>query len=78
MSRFATEVGNDHRSELIVFYIEPLSRNQASLAEFPDGGPANENFDRLSHAVTRRSLAAVELSGADKREIEADQGEGPE
>ncbi len=59
MSRFVTEIGEDQRKELIIFYIEPLSRNNASLEDFPDGGPVSEKFDRLSNTITKRSLAAM-------------------
>ena len=59
MSRFVTEVGDARRNELIIFYIETLAKNKASLEDFPDGGPASEKFDRLSNSMTRRSLKAM-------------------
>jgi tetratricopeptide (TPR) repeat protein len=59
MSRFVTEVGPRQRDELILFYFEPLSRHGRRLAAFPDGGPANADFDALSEQVTQRSLEAI-------------------
>ncbi len=61
MSRFVREVGPKHRDELILFYIEPLSNHDKALDQFPDGGPANEDFDRLSEEVTRRSLKVIQV-----------------
>jgi len=61
MSRFVREVGPKQRDELIVFYIEPLSNHDKALAQFPDGGPANEEFDRLSEEITRRSLNVIQV-----------------
>lgn len=59
MSRFVTEIGEDQRKELIIFYIEPLSRNKSSLEDFPDGGPVSKKFDSLSNTITERSLKAI-------------------
>jgi hypothetical protein len=59
MSRFVTEIGEDQRKELIIFYIEPLSRNKSSLEDFPDGGPVNKKFDSLSSTMTERSLKVI-------------------
>ena len=59
MSRFVTEVGDNQRNELIIFYIEPLARNKSSLDDFPDGGPISNKFDRLSNTMTKRSLKAM-------------------
>ncbi len=61
MSRFVREVGPKQRDELIVFYIEPLSNHHKTLDQFPDGGPANEDFDRLSEEITRRSLIVIQV-----------------
>lgn len=61
MSRFVREVGPKQRDELIVFYIEPLSNYHKTLDQFPDGGPANEDFDRLSEEITRRSLNVIQV-----------------
>ena len=61
MSRFVREVGPKQRDELIVFYIEPLSIYDQTLDHFPDGGPANEDFDRLSDEITRRSLNVIQV-----------------
>lgn len=40
-------------------YIETLAKNQASLEDFHDGGPASEKFDRLSNTMTERALTAM-------------------
>lgn len=61
MSRFVREIGAEQRDELIVFYIEPLSNHDMTLDEFPDGGPANEDFDRLSKEITQRSLNVIQV-----------------
>ena len=61
MSRFVTEFGDDHRSELIIFYIEPLARHNLSLDDFPDGGPVSKDFDRLARTMTKRSIGAMEF-----------------
>lgn len=59
MSRFVTEIGEAARSELIVFYMEPLSAHGKSLADFPDDGPASADYDALSELLTERSLDAM-------------------
>lgn len=57
MSRFVRAVGKDARRELILSYLEPLAAHGRSLADFPDGGPPSEAYDRLSEEVTERSMA---------------------
>ncbi len=56
MSRFVLALGADKRRELIVFYLEPISKSGRSLAEFPDGGALTSDFREFSDAVTARSI----------------------
>jgi hypothetical protein len=60
MSRFVRAVGEDARRELILFYMEPLALHGHTVADFPDGGPPSEAYDRLSAEVTERSLAVFQ------------------
>ncbi len=60
MSRFVTEIGDDARNELILFYLVPLAELGRSLEEFPDGGAPTVAFDELSELVFRESVAAFE------------------
>jgi len=59
MSRFVTEVGEDSRSEFIIYYMESLRAHGKSLEDFPDGGPPIEAYDTLSQSVKQRSLEAI-------------------
>jgi hypothetical protein len=59
MSRFVRAVGDESRKEFIVFYMEPLRTHGHSLADFPDGGPASQVYDRLSALITERSISAI-------------------
>ena len=61
MSRFARAVGEDRRNELIIFYLEPLSRHGHTISDFPDRGPVSAAFDALSAKVVERSLASFEI-----------------
>ena len=58
MARYVRAVGKDSRREVIIFYMEPLQRNGHHIQDFPDGGPANEIFDRLSSEVVTRAHRA--------------------
>ena len=48
-------LGNGTR-KFILLYMEPLARHGRSLADFPDGGPPSDDYDRVSRSVTERSL----------------------
>ncbi len=60
MSRFVRAVGENARRELILFYLESLASHEHELADFPDGEPPREAFDRLSAEITRRSARLFE------------------
>ncbi len=64
MSRYARAVGPGQRKEIILFYIEPLSRSGHTIDDFPDLSKASEAFDKLSAEVVQRGRAAFEVLGA--------------
>ncbi len=55
MSRYGRALGAQRRSELILFYQEPLAATGFRLADFVEGGPGAAVFDRLSAGLTARS-----------------------
>jgi hypothetical protein len=55
MSRYLRLIGVARRSELILFYQEPLAATGFELADFVEGGPGAAEFDRLSAELTARS-----------------------
>ncbi len=59
MSRAVRVSSADDRSEVILFYIEPLVRRGASLSEFDPNGPITPAFRAISLAVTNRHLEAL-------------------
>lgn len=61
MSRYVTEVGEDRRKELILFYLEPLESSGHSLERFSADGPMSEEFARLSDQVVARGEAAFSV-----------------
>lgn len=61
MSRYVRAVGEDQRAEVIVFYTETLATNGHTIADFPDGGPVSEVYDKLSAAVIERGHAELAL-----------------
>lgn len=60
MSRFVQAFGEDGRHEMIIFYLEPLSADGKTLAEFPDGEPLTEAYSTYSDAVAARSLESFD------------------
>lgn len=64
MSRYARAVGAGQRKEVILFYIEPLSRSGHTIDEFPDLSKPSAAFDKLSAEVVERGRAAFEVLGA--------------
>ena len=61
MSRYVRAVGDDARREIIIFYMEPLTRSGHGLDDFPDGGPVLESYDRLSSEVKARGESVFEV-----------------
>ena len=61
MSRYVRAVGDEQRKEIILFYMEPLSRSGHKIDEFQDGDPPTEKFDRLSANVVARGRAVIEV-----------------
>lgn len=49
-----------------MFYMEPLSRNGHDMGDFPDGGSANESFDKLSSIVVARAERAFQFISAEE------------
>lgn len=56
MSRAVRVASDDARSELILFYIEPLATRGADLASFDPDGAMTDEYEQLSDAVTVRHL----------------------
>ncbi len=61
MARFVRAVGPDQRKEVIMFYMEPLSRHGHDIDEFPDGGPATQVYDELSAEIVASARRAFEV-----------------
>jgi hypothetical protein len=57
MSRYMRVIGDDQKSELILFYMEPLDRTGFQVDDFVEGGPGEEAFDGLSAELSARALA---------------------
>jgi hypothetical protein len=55
MSRYVRVVGADRKSELILFYLEPLDASGLKIDDFVEGGAGERVFEKLSAALTRRS-----------------------
>jgi hypothetical protein len=55
MSRYVRVVGADRKSELILFYMEPLAPTGLSAGDFVAGGRGAAAVERLSAALTARS-----------------------
>ena len=65
MARYVRAVGEDARKEVIIFYMEPLSRSGHDISDFPDGGPATDTFDRLSSEVVARAGSVFDVLPGD-------------
>jgi len=61
MSRAVRAVGDDSRKEIILFYMEPLASSGHDIADFPDGGPVSQEYDRFSAEVVARGQAVFEV-----------------
>ena len=61
MSRYVRAVGDDRRGELILFYIEPLSRSGHTIEEFPDGESRTDIYDVLATDMVARGRAVMEV-----------------
>ncbi|MBO6575982.1 MAG: hypothetical protein JJ896_09960 [Rhodothermales bacterium] len=61
MSRYVTEVGQESRKELILFYMEPISASGHTLADFGSGPEIGAEFDALSDQVVRRGEGAFRV-----------------
>lgn len=61
MSRYVRVVDAARKSELILFYMEPLAPTGFRLADFVEGGAGAANFDRLSAEITARSAAVFKV-----------------
>ncbi|NND59426.1 MAG: hypothetical protein HKN49_04085 [Gammaproteobacteria bacterium] len=61
MSRYVTEVGDERRRELILFYTEPLAAHGHSLADFPDDSPPSDRYDELSRKLIARGSESFEV-----------------
>jgi hypothetical protein len=55
MSRYVRILDATRKSELILFYMEPLAPTGFTLADFVEGGAGAKVFDRLSAEITARS-----------------------
>jgi len=55
MSRYVRVVGAERKSELILFYMEPLERTGYTAMDFVKGGRGEAIFDHLSAELTLRS-----------------------
>lgn len=56
ISRAVRVASDDARSELILFYIEPLAARGADLSSFDPDVPMTDAYEQLSDAVTARHL----------------------
>ena len=61
MSRYVRVVDATRKSELILFYMEPLASTGFTLADFVEGGAGALVFDRLSSEIAARSAAAFKI-----------------
>jgi hypothetical protein len=55
MSRYVRVVSPDRKSEMILFYLEPLAPTGLRIEDFVAGGPAESVVDDLSDRLTARS-----------------------
>jgi hypothetical protein len=55
MSRYVRILDETRKSELILFYMEPVASTGFTLADFVEGGAGAKVFDRLSAEITARS-----------------------
>lgn len=61
MSRYVRIVGAEQRSELILFYMEPLETTGFSVGDFVEGGRGAVAFNRLSAELTYRSESVFQI-----------------
>lgn len=61
MSRYLRILDATRKSELILFYMEPLAPTGFTLADFVEGGSGAIVFDQFSAAITARSAKAFQV-----------------
>lgn len=57
MSRYVRVMDAERKSELILFYMEPLKQTGYKIADFVEGGRGEKVFEEMSAALTKRSGA---------------------
>ena len=61
MARYVRAVSEDRRKEVILLYMEPLSRHGRTIVDFPDDGLPSEAFDEVSASLVNRAREAFTL-----------------
>ena len=61
MARWAALPTEDLRTEIILFYLEPMEASGFTLADFEEGGQAADRREEFDAALVARAMAAFEI-----------------